>query len=162
MTKSAQIGQRPSRKGSIRPALASAVRLIVHDGLSITDAAQQTGYARESLSKALSKPHVKAFRLAVRRAWLESATSKAWLIVADLAQNAASEDVRLKACKVFLEQAGELGPRNDGDGAPRSLVQIVVNHAGRSPELNMSREGVIEIIHDPRAMRDPDQADGAE
>ena len=53
-------------------------------------------------------------------------------------------------------------PRNDGDRAPRSLVQIVVNHAGRSPELNTSRAGVIEIIHDPRAMRDPDQADEAE
>lgn len=98
------------RKGRISPALRSAIHLIVSDGLTVAEAAMRTGYTTHSLTQALKKPHVRALRDSVKRAWIESRTEKAWLTVADLADNAASEDVRLKAAKTFLDAAGELTP----------------------------------------------------
>lgn len=118
----------PIMRGRVSPVLRTALTLIVHEGLSITDAAQRVGLKRESLSKALKKPHVRAEWDAVKRAWSESATAKAWLTVAKLAETASSEDVRLKAAKVFLEAAGEIGAEASGRASapPASMVQIIV------------------------------------
>jgi hypothetical protein len=118
-------------KGRISPALRSAVSLMVTDGLSVADAAKRTGYQLNSLQVALRKPHVRVLVAAVRRAWMEGRTSQAWLNIADLADRAASEDVRLKANKVFLEAAGELGAGGAGgdQAAARTLVQIILAQA---------------------------------
>jgi len=133
----------PVRKGRVSPALRTAITLIVHEGLTVADAAKRTGYATESLSKALIKPHVKAFRLHVKRAWLASQTERAWLTVSDLALQANSEDVRLKAAKVFIE--ADQAARNAMPESARQLVQIVtqnVNLTGHLPANQMP--GVIE------------------
>lgn len=99
-----------------------------------------------SLQIALRKPHVRAFLSSVKHAWLESRTSKAWLNVAALADSACSEDVRLKANRVFLEAAGELGVKGaDPNATARTLVQIVVNAAQGMGNLTASQmPGVIE------------------
>jgi hypothetical protein len=81
---------------------------------------------RESLSRALAKPHVQALRAGVKRAWLDNETGKAWLQVAKLADGAASEDVRLKAAKTILEAAGELEPRDTEDRVRNPMVQIIL------------------------------------
>lgn len=136
----------PSFKGRIRPALSVAIKAIVHEGLTITDAAKRAGLQRESLSKALIKPHVVAYRSAVKRAWLDNETGKAWVRVAQLCNEATSEDVRLKAAKLILEAAGEL-ERDDRDsgGARRPAVQIVVNYPPESVTTRAGLPGVIEL-----------------
>ena len=150
MTKQLTATPKRDQKGRIRPALSTAIRLIITEGLTISDAAQRVGMARESLSRALQKPHVRAAKEAVRRAWLENETGKAWLTAAHLASNANSEDVRLKAAKLFLEAAGELGG-GGGDPNPgaRSLVRIVINHPVQNDGLATHNAGVIEMVRTP-------------
>lgn len=136
-------------KGRIRPALSNAIGLIVREGLSVPDAAIRVKMQYESLRVALHKPHVVAYREAVKRAWLASATDKAWLTVVTLATDAASEDVRLKAAKVILDAAGELDHGDPGAVGPRTLVQIVVNHAPAGEQSPLKRlPGVIELESD--------------
>ncbi len=135
-----------ARAPQIRPRLQEACTLIVSEGLSIADAARRSGMTAHSLQVALKKPHVRAFLSSVKHAWLESRTSKAWLNVAQLADSACSEDVRLKANRVFLEAAGELGAKGaDPNATARTLVQIVVNAAQGMGHLPASQmPGVIE------------------
>lgn len=117
-----------ARAPQIRPRLQDAVRLIVTEGLSQADAAKRAGMTPHSLYAALRKPHVRAFMIHVRDTWLESRTSKAWLNIAELADAACSEDVRLKANRTFLEAAGELGFKGkEADGTARQLVQILIS-----------------------------------
>jgi hypothetical protein len=135
-----------ARAPQIRPRLQEACTLIVSEGLSIADAARRAGMTPHSLQVALKKPHVRTFLTSVKHAWLESRTSKAWLNVAQLADSACSEDVRLKANRVFLEAAGELGAKGaDPNATARTLVQIVVNAAQGMGHLPASQmPGVIE------------------
>lgn len=135
----------PITSGRIRPALETAIRLIVTEGYAIADAAKAVGYREHSLIQALKKPHVRAFRAGVKRAWLESQTSKAWLTVANLAANAVSEDVRLKASRTFLDAAGELTPDAKGQAGPSQLIQIITRAVdiGGQP-LDQRLPGVIE------------------
>ena len=155
------------RRGRVSPALRSAITLIVTDGLTVRQAAERSGYKYESLLIAMRKPHVRAFRDGVKRAWMESRTEKAWLTVADLADNAASEDVRLKAAKTFLDAAGELTPDGgDKAGTARQLIQIVTNSVNLGQHPPSERlPGVIEapayrvIPHDRQT---PDESDGSE
>jgi hypothetical protein len=135
------------RKGRISPALRTALTLIVHEGLTVNEAAKRTGYQGESLAKALLKPHVRAFKADVKRAWLASRTEKAWLTVAELADNSASDDIRLKASKLFLDAAGELTPDDKGGAGPRQLIQIItrsVQMAGQP--LGQRLPGVVEPL----------------
>jgi hypothetical protein len=134
------------RKTTIRPRLRDAVHILVTEGLSIADSARRAGMTPHSLQVALKKPHVADHVSHVKRAWLENRTSKAWLNVAQLADSACSEDVRLKANRVFLEAAGELGAKGaDPNAAARTLVQIVVNAAQGMGHLPASQmPGVIE------------------
>lgn len=136
----------PARKAQIRPTLARAIEQIVHLGATISEAAEATGMRRESLSKALKKAHVQAHLRGVKQARLESQTFAAYGTIFDLATSAASEDVRLKAAKVVLELAGELGQndRRDADHTPRTTIQIVVSHHGQQQQIAVSDRGVIE------------------
>lgn len=133
-------------KGRIRPALRTAIRLIVEEGLTQADAAKRVGYNAVSLSVALRKPHVRAVVVAVKRAWLENETGKAWRTMADLANGATSEDVRHKSAKVFLDAAGELdGSASGGAKGPPALVQIVINSDPKQGQPIVQRlPGVIE------------------
>lgn len=133
----------PVRKGRISPELRTAITLIVHEGLTVADAAKRTGYQTESLSKALIKPHVKAFRSDVKRAWLASKTERAWLTVADLAERGNSEDVRLKAAKVFID--ADEAARAAMPEQARQLVQIVTQNVQIGAQLPGGQvSGVIE------------------
>jgi hypothetical protein len=131
------------RKGRISPALRTAITLIVSEGLTVADAALRTGYKPHSLTQALKKPHVRAFRSSVKRAWLTSQTDQAWLTVSDLATRANSEDVRLKAAKVFIE--ADAAARNAMPEQARQLVQIVTQNVNLTGNLTASQmPGVIE------------------
>ena len=134
------------RSPQIRPRLQDAVRLIVTEGLSQADAAKRSGMTPHSLNVALKKPHVRAFFSHVRDAWMDNRTSKAWLNIAQLADSACSEDVRLKANRTFLEAAGELGAKGQDAGKlATALVQIIVNQGQIAGQLTSSQvSGVIE------------------
>lgn len=135
-----------ARNLQIRPALREAIRLYVTEGLSKTDAALRAGMTLHGLLAALKKPHVRAFEVHVKAAWMDSRTSKAWLNVADLADSAQSEDVRLKANRVFLEAAGELGGKGeDPSKVARTLVQIIIGASQNQGQLRDDQlSGVIE------------------
>ncbi len=155
------------RKGRVSPALKAAITLIVHEGLTVREAAGRTGYQYESLAKAMLKPHVRAFRDGVKRAWMESRVEKAWLTVANLADESLSDDVRLKAAKTFLDAAGELTPDGgDKAGTARQLIQIVTQSVNLGQHPPMERlPGVIEapayrVI--PSDRQTPDESDGLE
>lgn len=131
------------RKGRISPALRTAIILVVEQGLTLKDAAARTGYKPESLAKALCKPHVRAFRADVKRAWWNSKTERAYVDLAELATSAASEDVRLKAIKEVIaidREAQRALPEQ-----ARQLVQIVTQSVqiGAVPPTERSA-GVIE------------------
>jgi hypothetical protein len=158
MTKLITTTPKPPVKGRIRPALRTAIRLLVEEGYTQVDAAKAVGMRQESLSVALKKPYVVALRGAVKRAWLDNATSKAWVTIATLANEAVSEDVRLKAAKLFLEAAGELNGGAGADkGGPRSLVQILINHPVGASASGSTLPGVIEIVRKPGRSSDPYQ-----
>ena len=158
MTKQPTTKPKRTEAGRVRAPLAAAVTAIVTRGLSIADAAQEVGMARESLSRALRKPHVQALRAGVKRAWLTSKTDLAWVQVAKLAADAQSEDVRLKAAKTILDAAGELKREGGDDRSPKSLVQIVMHHApAEMTTVGGNRSGIIEIIRQPNGPRDPFQ-----
>jgi len=134
------------RKGRISPALRTALQLIVSDGLTVKDAAMRTGYTPHSLTQALKKPHVKAEKERVRRAWMESQREKAWVTVAGLAAEAQSEDVQLKAARTILDHFGDLKPDvGGGSTGQRQLIQIVTNtlNMGGHP-LSERLPGVVE------------------
>lgn len=133
----------PVTRGRIRPALDTAIRLIEEEGYTIADAAKAVGYRTHSLTQALHKPHVRAFRASVKHAWRQGQTAKAWLTVADLASSAMSEDVRLKAAKVFID-ADEAARATMPDQA-RQLVQIVTQNVNIGRHLTSDQvPGVIE------------------
>lgn len=136
----------PIRKGRISPALRSAITLIVSEGLTVADAATRTGYKAHSLTQALKKPHVRAFRASVKRAWLDSRTEQSWVGLAKLADHACSEDVRYKSHRTFLEAAGELGGNaGQGEQLAKTLVQIIVNQGRDATQLpDGQMRGVIE------------------
>lgn len=100
----------------------------------------------ESLRLALKRPHIQEELTRIKQAWLSNETGKAWLTVADLANGACSEDVRLKAARTILEAAGELGSKDKGDQTARTLVQILVGPSSEKREMIVSdRGGVIEM-----------------
>lgn len=158
---------RAGRKLQIRPRLRHAIELIVKKGLNQSEAAKHVGMQPHSISLALARPHVKAYVEGVKRAHLEGATFVAWHSIVDLAQNAASEDVRHKASRTILEHAGELGAGLDtGDKSPRQLIQILTQtvQMGSHP-LSERLPGVVEapahrvIEHDRQTH---DESDGSE
>ncbi len=132
------------RRRTIRPRVREAVRLIVTEGRSISDAAESVGMHRESLSRALKRPDVVQLREDVRRTWLKSETAKAWNTVAYLAEHAASEDVRHKAARTILEAMGELRPKGDSSTNAQALVQIVLSGGATATDPPRVTNGVIE------------------
>ena len=116
---------KPVVKGRIRPALDTAIRLIEEQGFTIADAAKSVGYRTHSLVQALHKPHVRAFRAHVKRAWRESESSYAWYTMTRLARDAASEDVKFKSAKFLIEM--DEAANNRMPEQARQLVQIVTN-----------------------------------
>lgn len=137
------------RKGRVSPALRSAIVLIVTEGLSIVDAAQRVGMKPHSLQVALKKGHVKACRADVKRAWLASQTDKAWKIVGELMDGAASEKVQLEAAKTVLQAAGELtGHEGDDTSKARQLINLTQNvtHFHGAHPLTERLPGVVEVV----------------
>lgn len=120
-----------------------ALTLMVERGLKISDAAEEAGMQYESLRLALKRPHVREALADAKRAWLESETFVAWNTVASLQRNAASEDVKLKAARVFIGAAGELEP-NQGRGSVAGGVFVQIITPAPSAPLPVSDRGVFE------------------
>jgi hypothetical protein len=136
---------KPVTQGRIRPALDSAIRLIEERGYTIPDAAKAVGYRTHSLVQALHKPHVRAHRADVKRAWRESETAAAWQEMARLARHAGSEDVRFKSAKFLIEIAEEAEGRMPSQA--RQVVQIVTQNVNLGGQLIPNQSsGVLEAV----------------
>ncbi len=116
----------PVVRGRIRPALDAAIRLLEEEGYTIADAAQAVGYKTHSLTQALRKPHVRAHRAHVKRAWREGETAAAWITMTKLARKAMSEDVQFKSAKFLIEQ--DEASRTRMPEQARQAVQIIAQH----------------------------------
>lgn len=71
-------------------------------GLCRKEAAQATGLKDHSLYVALTKPHVQAYKNRVLREYRENTAERAYVRVAELGEEAASEHVKLDANKTLL------------------------------------------------------------
>jgi hypothetical protein len=140
------IAIKPPRKQQIRPGVEAALQLIVQRGLTFAEAAEAVGYKPESLAKALRKQHVLDRLAHVKREWMESRTFKAWLGMAELADNAVSEEVRHKSYKVFLEAAGELGGKPDVLPLVGTAIQIIIGQGLDRREVLISDGQVSGVI----------------
>jgi hypothetical protein len=97
------------------------------------------------LQRALTRPHVQAYRDGMMRAHLTGKTPKAWSVVHALMEGAASEDVQLKAARTHLEAFGQISGLGAGTSqTPQPLIQIVFSQAAMTGEAYMPRPGVIE------------------
>ncbi|GAA0768763.1 hypothetical protein [Brevundimonas olei] len=133
----------PVVKGRIRPALDTAIRLIEENGYTIADAAKSVGYRTHSLVQALHKPHVRAHRASVKRAWREAESSKAWVTMAKLASGAASEDVQFKSAKFLIEMDEAAAGRMPAE--THQTIQIIARNVNLPANLgNNQMSGVIE------------------
>jgi hypothetical protein len=135
----------PIPKGRVSKRLMLAIRKIEEEGMSITAAAEASGYQPHSLMQALKKPHVRTVRADVKRAWRESEAPKAWNRIVKLAKDGQSEKVRLEADKTILNALGELETEGPGS-APSTLIQLIRNetHVHASHPLTQRLPGVVE------------------
>lgn len=136
------------RRGQIRPALRTAIALIVEEGLTTAEAAERVGYQAESLYKALCKPHVRAYRAGVKRAWLEGETSQSWSRVVRLAKGAQSEKVQLEANRTILGAGGELQPETAAEPDARPIILIKNEMHNHGPLVHEVRPGVWQAADD--------------
>ena len=109
--------------------LRRALMVLVTQGGTITDAANATGIARESLSRALQKPHVLQELDALRRLHYSVRGAQAGKVIEHLMKNARSEYVRLEAAKDTLDRAGDTKSVTGG-GTP-TAVQINIDLSGK-------------------------------
>lgn len=84
-------------QGRIRPALREAVRLMVEDALTRSQAAEKAGITDHALYCALRKAHVAGYRNELMEVLRTSEASRTIGRAAKLADNAESEHVRLQA-----------------------------------------------------------------
>lgn len=98
-------------KGRITPMLEAAIRVMVYEGASVAEAAEKAGYQRKSLENALRKPHVKAYKTEVWRAFKDSEAEKSFIVTCELRDKAKSENVRLQAAKAIMDQDGRFSEK---------------------------------------------------
>lgn len=139
------------RKGQVRPPVREAIRLICHDALSISEAAQRVGMARESLSRALQRPHVRAAMADVKRARQESEVFRAWRTVGQLMDTAQSEKVRLEAAKTILQGAGELNPDGANAEARAGVLIQIIRSGSQGESLGVSSRNGVVVLEDSDA-----------
>lgn len=131
----------------LRKRLRTALQILVSTGCTQKEAAAQAGMSENGLSLALQRVPVKEELARISRLRLELETARSWHRVFDLRDNAASEEVKLKATRTHLEAVGELSDagsgRNAGNSAP--LIQVIVNPAYASIQPGPERlPGVVE------------------
>jgi hypothetical protein len=136
----------PLPRGRVSKRLEKAIRLIEEGGYSISLAAEGSGYQYTSLMAALKKPHVRAYRAGVKRAWRESEAPKSWNRIVKLAENAGSEKVKLEANKTILTALGELTDESEAPGNAVALIQIIRNEVhNHGQPLSQRLPGVVQV-----------------
>ena len=140
------------RSKQIRAPLERAIRLMVEDGRTLSEAAKMAELKDESLRKALAKPHVKSFVSGIRREWLSSETILSWHTVSELRKGAQSERTRLDAAKTVITAAGELASEANQPPAVAVAIQFVVPDGSSMRVAN--ERGIVEApAFDPTSYR---------
>lgn len=113
-------------KTRIAPRLNDALQLIVLQGLSVKDAAIQTGYTPNSLAIALKRPHVIARKRDIVATFLQSGADLCKKTLLDIVRESKSDGARIEAIKTFLTLTGDLG----GDKATTNNLNgdVIINY----------------------------------
>ena len=114
------------RKARITPKVREAIRLMVEEGRKRPEAAAAVGMQDDSLYRALRRPECLALRTSLLGSLREAESSRSIARVANLADTAASEHVRLGANELLLGLNGE-GPVIRGS--------VTHHHQGLAPGL---------------------------
>lgn len=140
------------RTKQIRAPLERAIRLMVEDGRTLSEAARMAELKDESLRKALAKPHVKAFVASLRREWLAGETLQSWHTVSELRKQSQSDKVRLDAAKTVIGAAGELASEANHAPSVAVAIQFVVPDGSSMRVAN--ERGIVEApAFDPTSYR---------
>jgi hypothetical protein len=120
------------RKTRISARVRAALRYMVEEGLSRSEAAEKAGLRDNSLYVAMRRPETLAFRTELMNVLRSSASSRSLARVDDLASNAASEHVRLAASELLLGLDGHVP-------VARTEGRIVHDHVHHAPGLIIIR-----------------------
>lgn len=143
---------RKERSKQIRAPLERAIRLMVEDGRTLSEAAKMAELKDESLRKALAKPHVKSFVSSTKAAWLAGETLVSWKTVTTLRDASQSDKVRLDAAKTVIGAAGELS--SEANQAPPLSVAIQFVVPDTAGMRTANARGIVEALpFDPSSYR---------
>lgn len=112
---------KPPAKHRIKPALREAIRLMIWEALPRALAAQRAGMTDHGLYQALQRPHVQKLYNQEFTRLKDGSAVRAFINIVDLADNATSQDVRLRA-NTWLAGVAGIAP------AQKVQVQGQVNH----------------------------------
>jgi hypothetical protein len=113
-------------KTRIAPRLNSALELIVFQGLSVKDAAIQTGYTPNSLAVALRRPHVIARKRDIVATFLQSGADLCKKTLLEIVRESKSDGARIEAIKAFLTLTGDLG--GDKQTSQNINGDVIINY----------------------------------
>ena len=133
------------RQKQIRAPLERAIRLMIEDGRTLSEACQAAGLQDESVQKALRKEHVKAFCASVKREWMTGQTFRSWSTVENLRDHSASDKVRLESAALFIRAAGELEPDRHHAPTTALALQIIVAPQHALPTSINTAGGLVEV-----------------
>ncbi|MBL4837649.1 MAG: hypothetical protein JKY34_08720 [Kordiimonadaceae bacterium] len=100
-----------------------AINLMVTKGMTQKDAAQEVGIAPETLSRNLSKDHVKAMRRSMVQDYIDDTAAQSAHTMNSLATSARSEKVRFDAAQDALDRGGYGAEQ----GASVSAIGVTIN-----------------------------------
>ena len=142
------------RRKQIRAPLERAIRLMIEDGRTLSEACQVAGLQEESVQKALRKGHVKAFCSSLKREWMTGQTFRSWSTVEKLRDNSPSDKVRLESAALFIRAAGDLEPERHQAPTTALALQIIVAPQHALPPSINTDNGLIEApAFDPAAFQ---------
>jgi len=113
-------------KGRISTKLKAAIRNIVNNGVTQEEAALAVGIRRETVSRALQKPHVVAYKDELSTELLKLNALKGARKIGKLIDGANSERVQMEAA-VDAQNRGGLGVSTDDK--PVTAIQVNINLA---------------------------------
>lgn len=149
----------PTRSPQVRPRLREALRSMVYEGHTITQAAENAGMTYESVRVALQRPHVQAALTSLKRERVGLESLRSFHKVTQLRDGAASEKVQLDASKVIMSAAGDLEPERNRAPPVAMAIQIITS-PGFEPTVASNTAGVIESpAFDPASFRLPAPAE---
>ena len=124
LTPSGHFEGKDGRKLTISGKIRAAIGLMIEEGLTRQAAAEKAGIKDHSLYVALTKPHVKAFRMGLINEQRTSEGQRAYIKLTKLGDTASSEHVQMEASK-WVAGVDGISPVQKQDVRHSGVVGIV-------------------------------------